>query len=167
MRAFVTVVGLVVIGIIGAWVGYWIGHALGWTSDAEFPLKIGGGAWAIGLSILVSFGCVMAGAGLFVARPLRNVRRLAANGTPGHATVGRTWRTGFSVTPRGGSRQRLLGFELEVHPEGGGDYAAKATGLLTEAEEKALTPGTEVTVRYDPLNRASVAVVGPMATAAG
>ncbi|MBP1705757.1 MAG: hypothetical protein H6Q36_1496 [Chloroflexi bacterium] len=167
MRALATIVGLVVIGIIAAWVGYWIGHALGWTTGAEFPLTIGGGAWAIGLSILVSFGCVMAGVGLFVARPLRNVRRLAASGTPGRATVRRVWRTGFSMTPAGGSRQRLIAFELEMHPDGGGDYGAKATGLLTEAQEAALAPGTEAAVRFDPAHRSSVAVVGPMPTPAG
>jgi hypothetical protein len=166
MRAFVTVVGLVVIGIIGAWVGYWIGHALGWSSDAEFPLRIGGGAGAIALSILVSFGCVMAGAGLFVARPLQRVRRLAASGAPGHATIRRMWRTGFFMRPRGGARQHLLGFELDVHPEAGGDYAAKATGLLSEADERALRPGSEVAIRVDRASRTSVAVVGPAASPA-
>jgi len=167
MRAFVIVLALVVIGIIGAWVGYWIGHALGWTTNAEFPLRIGGGAWAIGLSILLSFGSVMAGVGWFVARPLRGIQRLLASGAPGHATIRKVWRTGLSRTPRGGSRQRWLGFELEVHPDGGGDYVAKANGLLSEADEAALKPGTEVAVRFDPSNRASVAVVGPMATPAG
>ena len=53
MKAWKIVVSLVVIGIVGAWVGYWIGHALGWTSNAEFPLRIGGGDWAIGLSGLL------------------------------------------------------------------------------------------------------------------
>lgn len=167
MRAFVTVLVLVIIGIVGAWVGYWIGHALGWTTDAEFPLHVGGGARAIGLSILVSFGSVMAGGGWFIARPLWRIRRLLATGTPGHATIRRVWRTGFFMTPRGGSRQRWLGFDLEVHPDGGRDYSATASGLLSEAEEEALKPGTEVTVRSDPSNCSSVAVVGPIVTSAG
>ena len=167
MRAWMIVLVLVVIGIVGAWAGYWIGHAVGWSTDAEFPFRIGAGDRAIGLSIGVSFLSVMAGVGWFVARPLRRVRRLLATGVPGHATIRRVWRTGLYLAPRGGSGQHQLGFELEVHPDGGRDYVTTATGLLSEAEEAALTPGAEVTVRYDPVHPSSVAVVGPMATAGG
>ena len=174
MRAWMIVVVLVIIGIVGAWVGYWIGDALGWSTNAEFPLKIGAGAGAILLSILVSFGSVMAGVGWFVARPLLRIRRLLATGSPGHATVRRVWRTGLYMSTRdlfapvpGNRRQRVLGFDLEVHPDGGGDYAARATGLLTETEEAAVQPGAEVTVRYDRAHPSSVAVVGPMATSGG
>jgi hypothetical protein len=164
VKAWMIVVLLVIIGIIGAWVGYWIGHALGWSANAEFPLKIGGGTWAIGLSILLSFGSVMAGIGWFVARPLRRVRQLLATGTPGHATVRRFWRTGFRMRSGSDVARRQLGFELDVHADGGRDYAATATGLLTDAEEAALKPGAEVTIRFDPGRPTSVAVVGPLAT---
>ncbi len=167
MRAWMVVVVLVIIGIIGAWVGYWIGHAFGWSTNAEFPLKIGGGDRAILLSILLSFGSVMAGIGWFVARPLRRVRQLLATGTPGHATVRRFWRTGFRMRSGSDSPRRQLGFELDVHPDGGRDYAATAAGLLTDAEEAALKPGAEVAIRYDPAKPSSVAVVGPLATQAG
>lgn len=164
MRAAVIVLALVAIGIVGAWVGYWIGHAFGWTTDAEFPLRIGAGAWAIGLSILVSFLSVMAGIGWFVARPLARMRRLLATGAPGHATVRRVWRTGLFMRSRGGPSRHQLGFELDVHPDDGGVYRTTATGLLDEAGEASLAPGAEVTIRYDPAHPASVAVVGPMAT---
>lgn len=161
MRAWVIIVVLVVIGVFGAWVGYWVGHALGWSTNAEFPLRIGAGERAIGLSILLSFGCVMAGAGWLIARPLWRIRKLLASGNPGQATIRKVWRTGYSRTPRGGARERWLAFELEVHPDGGGDYVARANGLLTEAQEAALEPGADVTVRVDPSNPSSVVVVGP------
>ncbi len=165
MRAWVIVVALVLIGIVGAWVGYWIGHAVGWTTGAEFPFKIGAGERAIGLSIGVSFLSVMAGLWWFVARPVRIVRRLLTTGAPGHATVGKVWRTGVSIGGWGDRHQ--LGFELEVHPDGRPDYAATAIGLMTEAEEATLKPGTEVNVRYDPSHPTSVAVIGPTAMPIG
>jgi hypothetical protein len=167
MKAWKIVLLLVAIGIVGGWVGYWVGHALGWTTDAEFPLRIGAGERAIGLSILVSFASVMAGVGWFVARPLWRTRRLLASGTPGHATVQRFWRTGMTMTSGGDVRRREIGFELEVHPDDGSAYAARALGLLSEADEAALAPGAEVTIRYDPAHRTSVAVVGPLATSVG
>jgi hypothetical protein len=167
MKAWKIVVILVFIGIVGAWVGYWIGHALGWTTNAEFPLRIGGGDRAIGLSILVSFGSVMAGAGWLIARPLRRIQRLAATGIPGHATIRRTWRTGLYMARRSDNPRHEVGFELEVHPDGGRDYTTTGTGLLTEADEAALKPGAEATVRIDPSHPSFVVVVGPMVAAAG
>jgi hypothetical protein len=45
---------MVVGGFIGAYAGYWIGYLLGWTSDAQWPFRVGGGTGAILLSIVVS-----------------------------------------------------------------------------------------------------------------
>jgi hypothetical protein len=45
------VVWMVIGGIVGGYLGYWLGHAAGWSTDAEWPLKIGGGTGAIVLSI--------------------------------------------------------------------------------------------------------------------
>lgn len=167
MRAWVIVLLLIGIGIVGAWVGYWAGHALGWSTNAEFPLRVGGGDRAILLSILVSFGSVMVGAWWFVARPLRRIRRLLASGVPGHATIRRVWRTGVYAAGRGDVGRHQLAFELEVHPDGGGDYATAALGMLSEAEEKPLRPGVEVDVRVDPAHPRSVAVVGPLVHSPG
>ena len=41
------VVLIVLCGIVGGWGGYWIGHSLGWSTNAEWPLRIGGGTGAI------------------------------------------------------------------------------------------------------------------------
>jgi hypothetical protein len=166
MRAWMIVVFLVVVGIVAAWAGYWIGHALGWSTNAEFPLRIGGGDRAILLSFLVSFGSVMLGAWWLVARPMARIRRLVATGAPGHATIRRARRTGIYAAQSGGPGRHQLAFELDVHPDGGGDYAAKALGMLTPAEEAAIKPGAEVSIRVDPAHPSAVAVVGPLAMGA-
>ena len=157
MRAFVIVVLAIVAGIVGAWVRYWIGHALGWTTNAEWPLRIGGGDRAILISMGLSFLSVMAVGGWLVARPLRQLRRLLANGRQAHATVLRVWRTGLFANNRD-RPWRQLAFDLEVHPDGGAAYTTRATGLVNPAEVDAFAPGVEVNVRYDPAHPTHVAV---------
>ena len=166
MRASVRVLILVAIGIVGAWAGYWIGHALGWTTNAEFPARIGGGERAILLSIGLSFLSVMGGLWWLVARPLMGIRRLLATGKPGHATVRRVWRTGITMS-RPDRKERELGFDLEVHPDAGEDYPATALGIIGEIDEPTITPGSEVAVRFDPERPTRVVVVGPMVPSAG
>jgi hypothetical protein len=165
MKAWTIVAVLIVVGVVGAWVGYWVGHAVGWSTDAEFPLTIGGGDRAIALSILASVGSVLAAGGWLVARPLRRTRHLLAEGSPGHATVRRFWRTGLMASSTDGTRHQVA-FDLEMHPDDGADYPARALGMLDEAAEAALAPGGEVEVRYDPGHPRTMAVVGPMAPAA-
>jgi len=49
-------------GIVGGYLGYWIGHLAGWSTDAEWPFKIGGGSGAIAISIgLAVLGALMVG----------------------------------------------------------------------------------------------------------
>lgn len=62
MRQSWRVTWMVIGGIVGGWVGYWIGHLLGWSVNAEWPLRIGGGSGAI----LMSMG--MAVLGVLLAR---------------------------------------------------------------------------------------------------
>ena len=159
MKAGVIVVVLVVMGIVGGWVGYWLGHAFGWTTGAEWPLRIGGGDRAILLSIGLSFLSVMAGLGWLVVRPTWRDRRLLATGRPARATIVKVWRTGISTGSLGGSRSQL-GFDLKVHPSDGADYEAHATRLVSRDEVSDFAPGTEVAVRCDPANPARVAVEG-------
>ena len=80
------VVVTVVAGIIAGWCGYWIGHWFGWSSNADWPVSLGGGAGAIMLSI--AFAVVAA---LIVGRSL--------------GVITRTARDRHSSTPRGPSTQ--------------------------------------------------------------
>jgi uncharacterized membrane protein YeaQ/YmgE (transglycosylase-associated protein family) len=158
MRAWVIVVLAIAAGVVGAWVGYWIGHALGWTTNAVWPLQVGGGDRAILLSILASFASVMAVVGLLVGRPLQRERRLLATGRQAHATVLKAWRTGLTARDAEGKTRKQLGFELEMHPEGGAAYTVHTTDLLDAATLDAFRPGVEVNVRYDPAHPTRVAV---------
>jgi hypothetical protein len=163
MRAWVLVLLLVLVGIVGAYVGYWAGHVAGWSRDAQFPLQIGGGEGAILLSIGLSFLSVMAALWWFEGRPLQRNRRLLTRGIPGHATILRVWRTGLTANP---GHRHQLGVELDVHPDDRPAYTTKTTCLATDVEEATFTPGTEVDVRYDPTRPASVAIAGVVAPSA-
>lgn len=56
------VLWMVLGGIVGGYLGYWIGHLAGWSTDAEWPLRIGGGQGAIALSIgLAVLGVLIVG----------------------------------------------------------------------------------------------------------
>lgn len=56
-------------GIMGGYFGYWIGHLAGWSTDAQWPFKIGGGDGAIAMSM----GLAVVGV-LIVRGPLRSHR---------------------------------------------------------------------------------------------
>ncbi len=51
------VLWMVLGGIVGGYLGYWLGHLAGWSTNAEWPFKIGGGAGAI----LTSIGLALVG----------------------------------------------------------------------------------------------------------
>ncbi|MEW6058757.1 MAG: hypothetical protein AB1551_01205 [Actinomycetota bacterium] len=51
MKETFRVLGMVLGGIVGGYFGYWLGHLAGWSADAEWPFKIGGGARAIAVSM--------------------------------------------------------------------------------------------------------------------
>jgi len=46
-KGWVRVVVLVLGGVVGGYAGYWIGHLAGWSSNADWPWNIGGGTGAI------------------------------------------------------------------------------------------------------------------------
>ncbi len=166
MRAWTIIVLLVLVGIVGAWAGYWIGHFAGWSKDAEWPLRIGGGDGAILLSIGLSFLSVMAGLGWLLVRPALQNRRLLVTGTRARATIVKVWRTGVSTGGLAGSR-RQLGVELQVHPADRASYTTRTTCLADPAAEGRLAPGADVNVCYDPSRPRSVAIEGPVAAATG
>lgn len=53
-RGPLRVVTAVVVGVICGWGGYWLGHLAGWSADADWPVRIGGGTGAIVLSICLA-----------------------------------------------------------------------------------------------------------------
>jgi hypothetical protein len=153
MKAWVIVVLAIAAGIVGAWLGYW-------TTNAVWPLQIGGGDRAILLSIALSALSVAAVGGWFVARPLQRERRLLVTGRQAHATVRKAWRTGLTARDGAGKTRKQLGFELEMHPDGGAAYTVHTTDMLDAATLDAFAPGVEVNVRYDPTHPTRVAVEG-------
>ena len=46
-------------GIVGGSLGYWMGHLAGWSTDAEWPFRVGGGQGAIVLSIALAVAGVL------------------------------------------------------------------------------------------------------------
>jgi hypothetical protein len=56
-RGWVRVLMMVAVGIVTGWGGYWLGHLAGWSTDADWPVRIGAGTEAI----LLSVGMALAG----------------------------------------------------------------------------------------------------------
>jgi hypothetical protein len=61
-------------GLVGGYFGYWIGHLAGWSTDADWPSRIGGGQGAIALSI------GLAVLGVFIVDRLTRSRRSSPPG---------------------------------------------------------------------------------------
>jgi uncharacterized membrane protein YeaQ/YmgE (transglycosylase-associated protein family) len=74
MRRALRIVFLVICGIVGAWAGYWLGHLAGWSEDADWPGRIGGGSGAILLAIATSVVAVLL-ARWTISRPREGERR--------------------------------------------------------------------------------------------
>jgi len=166
MRKTLSVVVLVFCGVVGAWVGYWIGHLAGWSQDADWPGRIGGGSGAILLSIGTSVLFVVLAGILVFLTPQRGVRRVLESGVPAQATVVSVKQTGAHIWAPKGTRHQVS-CELEVCPSDGSPYRARTTQFVSEAVEGALQPGATVAIRYDPAKPTRVAIEGPIAPAMG
>jgi hypothetical protein len=166
MRKTLNVLIMVLCGVVGAWAGYWLGYLAGWSENAEWPGKIGGGSGAILLSIGMSVSfAVLAGIVVFLF-PGRGVRRVLESGAPAQATVVSAVETGAQTLGLKGTRHQVS-CDLEVCPSDGSPYRARTTQFLSEADEDALQPGATVAIRYDPARPKRVAIKGPAAPAAG
>lgn len=149
---------MVVAGIAGAYGGYWIGHGLGWSRQAEWPLRIGGGGGAIVLSVVTSLAGVAAAGTWATWRAHHQHRRVISDGLPAHAVILRVWRTGIVVKgPEGGSLAQL-GFELQVQPPDVPPYRVRTTKLVSGPDLATMHPGIHVDVRYDPNHPKRVAI---------
>jgi hypothetical protein len=165
MRRTLNVLFIVLCGVVGAWVGYWIGHLAGWSQNAEWPTRIGGGSGAILLSIGTSVLFVLLAACLVFFVPQRGVRRVLERGLPAQATVVDMAETGAHRWTREGTRHQIW-CEVEVCPTDGPRYRARATQFVSAAVEGALRPGATVAIRVDPVRPTRVAIEGPVARAA-
>jgi len=166
MRKAPSILFLVLCGAVGAWAGYWLGHLAGWSRDADWPGRIGGGSGAILLSIGMSVLFVVLAGLLIFLTPQRGVRRVLEDGVPAQATVVRVAETGAQSWAPRGTRHRVS-CELEVRPSDGSPYRARTTQFVSEAVEEALRPGATVVIRFDPSKPTRVAIEGPIAPAVG
>jgi hypothetical protein len=148
-------------GLVGGYFGYWIGHLAGWSTDAEWPFRIGGGNGAIALSIGLAVLGVLAVAGLLELLAARSVRKLRANGVAATGLIIDRWTLGML---RAGRRE--YGFLVETRMPDGTLALGHATEWLTADEAAALMPHREVMVRYDPTHPRRVVVVAPQPLAA-
>lgn len=145
-RVIVMVLG----GLVGGWLGYWLGHWAGWSADADWPWRIGGGTGAILTSIaLAVLGVLLAGAALALPSVFVE-RRLRREGLVGDALILDRWNLGLHVTGfgrRGGARAQYA-FLVEIPLPDRTLWVAHATQWLTAAQQAELVPGRHATVRY-------------------
>lgn len=151
------VLGLIVVGLAGAWSGYWIGHALGWSRDADWPWSLGAGGGAIVLSIAAAISTVIATIAFMTLHPIIRARRLARIGQHVEGLLLEIHDTGLSVH-RHGALLHQSEMELEVHPEGTDPYLAHTRDYLNDRELAHLLPGSAVALRFDPNHPKRVAI---------
>ncbi len=94
-----------------------------------------------------------------LARGSRENRQLLATGTPAPARILQIQHTGTTVS-YGGDRRLQLQMAVEVRPSGGGPFQAQLTAFVSELQIPQVQPGSEVRVRFDPMNPARVALEG-------
>jgi hypothetical protein len=155
-RPVVRILVMVAGGLVGGYAGYWIGHAAGWSTNADWPFRIGGGQGAILLSIgLSALGVLVAGLALalpsvYGSRSIRRAGRLIP------ATVVELWDLGFSAGFSRGLRQ--VEFEVDVHLDGASSRRSHGVQWVRSSSLDRLTPGSEVMVSYDAARPTRVAI---------
>lgn len=152
------VLWMVLGGVVGGYFGYWLGHLAGWSTNADWPFQIGGGAGAIALSVGLAVLGVFVAAALLELGTALSVRRLRRSGTTGDAVVVDRWTLGTGLR----SGRREYGFLVETRLPDGSISLGHATEWLSAEEAAELLPHREVTVRYDPTHPRRVVVEAPV-----
>jgi MFS family permease len=160
MRKALNLVVFLLSAVVGAWVGYWIGDALGWTKNAEFPWRFGGGTGAILLAFAMSVVFVAFAYVVLLYLPGRKVRQALENGVPARGRVVSIETTGEQSATKDGTYDRVR-CEIEVRPRGEEPYRAQVLQFLTPRYVQSLKPGVAIQVRYDPSQRSRVAIIEP------
>lgn len=140
MRKSFRVLAMVVGGVVGGWIGYWLGYALGWSTDAQWPWRIGAGTGAIVLSMAMAvLGVLLVGA-VIALPPYLTERRLRAGGESIEsvdATVLEGWSLGLQANGIHVHRH-LYAFLVEMAMPDGSTRIAHATQWLTPEEFEGL-----------------------------
>jgi hypothetical protein len=80
-------------------------------------------------------------------------KHIRAIGKPAAATVVQIWDTGVTV-----NNDPVVGFLLDVKPEGQPPFQAKTKALISRLAVPRIQPGAELRVMYDPNDRTQVAL---------
>jgi hypothetical protein len=80
-------------------------------------------------------------------------KHIRAIGKPAAATVVQIWDTGVTVND-----DPVVGFVLDVKPEGQPAFQAKTKALISRLAIPRIQPGAELRVMYDPNDHAQVAL---------
>jgi hypothetical protein len=80
-------------------------------------------------------------------------KKIRAVGVPADATVVQIWDTGVTV-----NKDPVVGFLVEVHPDGQAAFQAKTKALVSRLAVPRVQPGARLRVYYDPKDTTRVAV---------
>jgi hypothetical protein len=85
----------------------------------------------------------------------REAKQIRAVGVPADATIVKIWDTGVTV-----NNDPVVGFLLEVHPDGPGQapFQAKTKALVSRLAVPRVQPGAHLRVSFDPKDTTRVAV---------
>lgn len=149
-------------GIVGGYLGYWVGHLAGWSTDADWPFQVGGGTGAILTSIAGAVLGVLLVMALLALPSLLTARHLRRVGATTSGTV--ITRRDLGLQMNGLHRHRQQ-FDLlvDVRLPDGSRRPLHTTQWLEREEVRALQPGHDVTVRYDPRHPERILAEPPLA----
>jgi hypothetical protein len=80
-------------------------------------------------------------------------KQVRAVGVPAEATVVQIWDTGVTV-----NKDPVVGFLLEVHPDGAAAFQAKTKARISRLAIPRVQPGARLRVLYDPKDESRVAL---------
>ncbi len=80
-------------------------------------------------------------------------KQVRAVGVPAEATVVQIWDTGVTV-----NEDPVVGFLLEVHPDGAAPFQAKTKARISRLAIPRVQPGARLRVLYDPKDESRVAL---------
>lgn len=147
MRSAFRFLMMVLGGIIGGYIGYWLGHLVGWSTNADWPQRIGGGTGAVALSIAMAIVGVLLARVLLALPSILIDRRLRIKGDHAEASIVDRWSTGLTLGALHPST-RQYGILVEVRLPDGTHRRAHATQWLRPEEFAAMIPGRQVSVHY-------------------